>query len=179
LNLTKGAVIFAPTAPTTIVTRFGSIGVAPHSLVMVLAQHDGIAVYDFNDCHYGAVKISVGSNQYILAPGRHVLISENTKRDFEEVNAAQLFAYRGIRQHAMADGHGRAHLSVFTAEFNLAQAIKTVIPLRNLVNSKNPKARSIAKRLVKTTGIMAELTAGGEEYQQVLRPSRLAYSLKN
>jgi hypothetical protein len=139
-----------------------------------MATRDGLAVYDFDDTHRGAVTVSVGDKDFVLAPGRHALISKNAGKGFEYVNVAQLFAYRGIGEHTIADAQGGSAMHAFTADFNLPQAIATVMPLQSLVHSTNPQARKIAQSLLKTTGIMAELTAGGEEYRQVLRPSMVA-----
>ncbi len=176
VKLGKGSVVFAPNSATLVDTPFGQIELAPKSLVLVMAMKNGLAVYDMHDSYPGSVKIVAGGKQISLAPGRHALISNETDKGFEQVNAAQLFAYRGInRQTAGVNGNG-AGMQVFTAEFNLLQAIGTVMPLKQLVTSSNPEARKIAQRLLKTAGIMAELTAGGEQYQQVLKPKMVAFN---
>jgi hypothetical protein len=139
-----------------------------------MATQNGLAVYDFDDTHSGAVTVSVRGKDFVLAPGRHALISKNAGKGFEFVNAAQLFAYRSITQQAIAGTGDGPAMHAFTADFSLPQAITTVMPLQRLVTSTHPQARKIAQRLLKTTTIMEEMTAGGEQYHQVFRPSMVA-----
>jgi hypothetical protein len=137
-------------------------------------MRDAVAVYDFDDARYGGVTVVAGGKRFVLAPGRHTLIFRGADKDFEQLNAAQLFAYRAIRQQAVGQDDDGMSLHAFTSEFHLPQAINTVVPLRELVCSQNQQARKIAKRLLKTTSIMSELTTCGEQYHQILRPAMVA-----
>jgi hypothetical protein len=174
VNLTRGSVVFAPSHPTKVDTPFGCIQLAPKALVLVMVMSHGLAVYDLHDSHEGSVKVIVGGKEINLAPGRHALISNETEKGFENVNAAQLFAYRAVSKQKITESVKGTCMQVFTAEFNLPMAIGAVMPLQQLVSSSNPEAKKITQRLLKTAGIMAEITAGGEEYHQVLRPKLVA-----
>jgi hypothetical protein len=139
-----------------------------------LATHGGLGVYDFDDTHHAAVKVVTDGKQFTLAPGRHILISQNDHTKFAAANTAQLFAYRGIIQHPVGTTAEGLTQTVFTAEFDLPRAINTVVPLHQLITSTAPQARKIALRVLKTASILAELNTGAEEFHQVLSPCTLA-----
>jgi hypothetical protein len=186
LKLNRGSVVFAPSTNTQVSTAFGTINIAAHSLVLVMALKDSVAVYDLNDTHRAAVSVSVHSSapsdradakRFVLAPGRHVLLTRaasNREGGFEHVNAAQLFAYRGIRKQAVGINEDGVALHAYSADFNLMQAIKTVVPLQKLVASNNHAARKLSERLLKTTCILSQLDGSTEAYRQVLKPSLVA-----
>ena len=172
VSLKRGSIVFAPQADTKINTPCGVINIAAHSLVLVMAYGDGIGVYDLHDGQKGAVTVSMGGKDLALRPGLGAVITRQSTshaNTLEQVNPAQLFGYRNIRQHEM----GAAHRG-YTCEFSLPQAIRTVQPLKQLINSKHPQAQKLASRLLKTTSILMQL-GGDSEYQQVLRPDTLAY----
>ncbi|MBU6455006.1 MAG: hypothetical protein KGS72_24765 [Cyanobacteria bacterium REEB67] len=185
LRLNRGSVVFAPTTNTQVATAFGTVNIAAHSLVLVMALKDSVAVYDLNDTHKAAVSVNVeaceskdgDSRRFILAPGRHVLLTRaasSREGGFEHVNAAQLFAYRGIRKHTLGTAADGAKLHAYSADFNLMQAIKTVMPLQKLVASDNHAARKLSARLLKTTCILSQLDGSSQAYRQVLKPSLVA-----
>ena len=66
-------------------------------------------------------------------------------------------------------------LKVYTSEYSVAHAMRTVLPLKHLVASGNPKAKKVADHLLKTTAIMLQLQGGGG-YQQLTRPASLAWN---
>jgi hypothetical protein len=174
VSLTRGTVVFAPSKTTVVHTSFGTITVAPRALVLVMAMKEGIAVYDLDDGHRAAVVVETGDRKEALSPGRHIFIGRDTGRGFEQVNAAQLFAYRNIRQQAGwkdCDGHA---LNAFTAEFDLLRALNVVTPLKGLITVQNPQAKKIVRRMLKTTAIISQIVSSGEAYRQVLRPGLVA-----
>jgi hypothetical protein len=137
------------------------------SLVLVFAFDGGVAIYDLDDEHAGAVTVQSHGQKFSLSPGESISIIHNSACTFDSINPAQNFAYRNIQNHELPD-NARA----FRAEFHIPTAIQTVSALKELVNSRHPKAR----HLLKTTAAMLQLRSTGGAYQQIPRPSLAAWS---
>ncbi len=174
LTLSRGSVLFAPTKHTTVETPFGSISIASNSLVLVLIGRDRLAVYDFHDTHAGAVKLSCDGNDFALSPGRHALISGRHFHGFGEANAAQLLSYRNVRQFSFASKQRLRPMQAFTSDFHLPTAIVAVLPIGQLVRSRNPRAAALARQLLKTVAIISALNNGGEQYLQMTSSTNIA-----
>ncbi len=102
---------------------------------------------------------------------RSVVITHDSVERFAEVNPAQMFAYRAVKSHSLADGR-----KAFTADFAPMSAASTVLPIRQLMRSSDPEARRIASRMLKTTAILLQMQGNAGAYQQFLRPSLAAYN---
>src|SRR5262249_31399908 len=130
MTLKRGTVLFAPSVDTTITTPFGKIKIDARSLVLVMSFANGVAVYDLDDLHGGAVQITAARSTLSLTPGRHAVITSDSVKAFEEVNPAQLIGYRNITSHHLGAG-----IKAFAAEFSVPSAISAVQPLKQLMKS--------------------------------------------
>ncbi len=169
MSLTRGSVVFAPTVDTAITTPFGTVEVDSKSVVLIMSHDRGLSVYNLDDNHRSAVRVTSGNSRMTLAPGKHACITPASVKGFEEINPAQLFGYRKMNEHQIGD-----HLKVYSSEFSVAHAMRTVLPLKQLVSTSNPKAKAIADHMIKTTVILMQMQGGGG-YQQLVRPSALAW----
>jgi hypothetical protein len=129
-----------------------------------MAFKDGLAVYDFTDSHAGAVSICNGPEKLILYPGQVAIVSPTDNVDFANVNPAQLVAYRNIKTRCFGRS-GRA----FTGEFSTIQAIRCVMPLKQIISSGSHQSQMIVNRMLKTSGILIQLTQGAGKFEQVPR----------
>ncbi len=168
VHLKKGAVVFAPTMNTIVYTELGQVRIAAHSLVLMISFKDGVAIYDLDDQRRGAVTARVFNHEIPLGPGRHILITHDEVRRFENVNPVQMLGYNNVTDFNAGGG-----LKVFAAAFSLPSAMQAVMPLNQLVASNHPHARRISNHLLKTAALLTQLYS--VEYQQVLRPSITAY----
>jgi len=171
MSLNKGSVVFSPRVDTLVQTSFGDVSIAAHSLVLVLTFSEGVAVYNLDDSHHGAVRVNVRGREMTLTPGTGAVIAATNKSSFEHINPAQLFGYRNIKNIEIDK-----ELKLFTSEFSLIQAIQTVQPLKQLVLSRESRAQHLASHLLKTAGILMQLSGSGQQYRQVLRPKVVAWS---
>jgi hypothetical protein len=164
VTLNQGSVVFAPIAPTSVATPMGKIQIDANSLVLVMVSQQGLAVYDLHDLHRNAVLIETGTHKLHLSPGTQIVITPETTKTFADINPAQAFAYGSISEASLGGG-----LKSFKSEFSLSDAIRAVMPLRQLVKSTHPNARRIAQQLVKTTAIIASLGTASTPYRQIPR----------
>ncbi|PZM79025.1 MAG: hypothetical protein DKT66_21295 [Candidatus Melainabacteria bacterium] len=161
----NGNVLFVPLKDTTVETPSGTVSIAAKSVVLVSFGEAGLAVYDLDDQHKGAVVVESNGHNVVLAPGRHVMITKHHTAEFAQINAVETIAHRNV-QSVVKNGH-RAH----TSEFSVLTAMDTVKPLKALASSKHANARQIAARMMKTTAIILQLGGGsGGQYQHYFKP---------
>jgi hypothetical protein len=170
VELTKGSVVFAPTKDTVVHTGYGDVTIGANSVVLVLSFNGGVAVYNLHDTKRGAVAIKCGDHTMNAAPGQSVILTSATNASFDEINPAQLFLYRNMTEQSLAPA-----MKAFTGEFAPLSAIHAVLPLKQLVNSKDPAARRLADNMLKTAAIVHQVHAVKGAYQQVLHPSVAAW----
>jgi hypothetical protein len=66
-------------------------------------------------------------------------------------------------------------LQAFTSQFSVTQAMTSVLPLRQLVNSPHPQAKKVADHMLETAAIMQQMGDSNTRYEQVQRPRATAY----
>jgi hypothetical protein len=150
-------------------TPLGEIKIEGGSLVLVLSFAQGLAVYDLDDSHRDAVTVAVNGQTSRLYPGSNLVITTDSVEDFEDINPAQLFAYRHISSSKIGAG-----LKIFGAEFHVPTALNTVLPLRELTASKHPAARRLTDHLLKATAASLQIH-GISEYHQAPRKIKTAW----
>ncbi len=164
VKLTMGSVVLAPRVSTIVETPLGRVFVAPKSLVLIMAFRSGLAVYDLHDLHSGAVRLMTPERNICLHPGFSVLVSSENVGGFEQINPAQLFGYRNIR--TASSGQGR---QMFTAEFSIMQALRTVQPVKQLIAGRNHRAQGLASEMLRTACILEQMNTTAPQFQQVPR----------
>jgi hypothetical protein len=168
-NLTHGSLLAMPQQDCVVKTPCGDVAVEANSVVLIMAFDKGLAVYNFDDRHYGAVKVTSAGSSFAVRPGTSAVIVSEGAKSFSQVNPAQLMCYRRIVEHKLNGG-----LKAFTSEFALHSGIQAVQPLKAMILSMDAKSRRTAAHLLKTTSILMQLQAGGENFRQVMRPQLTA-----
>jgi hypothetical protein len=169
--LDKGSILLAPAVDTSLNTAFGKVKIKAGSVVLVLSTSNGVAVFNFDDQQRGAVTISAPDKDIELFPGMSAMVTSKAAGSFEEVNPAQLFAYRNI----VGTSAGSLH-KVFVGEFSVPAAIQSVIPLKQLLSSHNVNAKRLSAHLLKTTAANLQVHSNGGGYQQMPHPSLTAWA---
>ena len=169
LTMNKGSVLLAPKVDTCLNTAYGKVDIKAGALVLVLTTSSGMAVYDLDDQHGASVTISANEQKIQLSPGMSAMITSRFAKTFEEVDPAQLFAYRNMS--SVEFGNHKA----FTGEFSVPATLQSVIPLKQLLSSNNANARRLAAHLLKTTAANLQLRNKGGSYQQMPHPTATAW----
>ncbi|MBS1997610.1 MAG: hypothetical protein JSS86_14915, partial [Cyanobacteria bacterium SZAS LIN-2] len=167
--LERGSVVFAPTKDIVVQTAYGPLEIAAKSVVLVMSFRHGLAIYNLHDLRANAVCIKVNDSdkKIALIPGRAAVITGTNVRAFEQINPAQLFAYRNLRCRNIGESK-----QVFLSEFHTLQAISCVQPLKEMLRSKDAGAQKISGQLLKTSAILLQL--GGARFEQIPRPHAIA-----
>ncbi len=156
--LQDGVTLLAPKAATKLATSFGEVNVAGGAVVLVMAFDGGLAVYDLHDTKSGAVKVTVGGESISLAPGQNGIFTDRKIRCFEDINPAQMVAYRNVVASDLGNG---AHC--FKSEFNAISMMQGVGGLRRLLREQDSDTRKAMGAVLKTSFILSQL--GGPQYQ--------------
>jgi hypothetical protein len=133
-----------------------------------MLTRDGLSVFDFDDLHRASVSATAGNHTFVLYPGMHVSVASQSVNEFGQVNPAEHIGYRNIKSVDVGSG-----LKAFTAEFSLHHVMSAVIPLHQLVVSKNVRAVKLADHFLKTAIILTRINS--TPYLPVERPGITAY----
>jgi uncharacterized protein YkwD len=169
-TLGKGHVLFAPKKDTSIKTPFGTVEIGANSIALVLASKNSLGVYNLHDSKKGSIKIKHNANNIALCPGRCAIFTTNASRSLHDVNPIEAIGYRNLSEHAMEHG-----LKVYSAEFATSHALNAVKPLKTIMTTNHPKAKSLSASLIKTTAILWHLNAAAGDYQLYPNPRATAY----
>lgn len=169
-SLRSGNVLFAPTKDTKVETPFGTVEINANSIALIIVNNSSLGVYDLHDSKKGSVSIRHGKRKVALSPGRCSVVTHNTTRSLHDVNPLEAIGYRAVSEHSINAG-----LKMYHAEFATAHAFSAVKPLKTLLSARNPKAKNMATRLMKTTAVLWQLSSGANDFQLYPKPRTTAF----
>ncbi|MBU6453260.1 MAG: hypothetical protein KGS72_15870 [Cyanobacteria bacterium REEB67] len=172
-HLGRGATLYAPSADTRVETGLGTVDIAAHSVVMVLAFDGGAAVYNLHDTRRNAVVMDCGGHRVAVAPGSNVVMTNRNVHYFEEVNPAQQVGYRRMVGKDLKDG-----MKCFQSEFNILSMLQSLEPLKNMVRSEDSENRKLASAMLKTAAILMQI-GGGDRYEYMTAAPVTALNSQN
>lgn len=164
MSLKNGMVLFAPHKDTVVETPMGVVKLSADSVVLISCTDVGLAIYDLDDRHKGAVVVQAGGHSITLSPGRHAMVSKHHEAEFGQINAIETVAHRNIV--SQVKGATRAHLS----EFFIPSALDTVLPLRAMMTSKQVATKRVADKMMKTAAVVLSIGSGVSKYQHYFKP---------
>jgi hypothetical protein len=174
-SLDKGAVFFAAQNKTLFETPFGLVRLAKDSVALIVVSADGLSVYDLHDIHRDSVVIEPNGAAIIsLNPGCCVSYSRNARERFEQINPAEMVAYRNVAYRQMPGAQAGQSSSLFRCEFEIMSMVRSLLPLKNMLVSSDGATRKTACRVIKTAAILAQ-TNSTTPYQIMTAPEMAAY----
>ncbi len=157
-DLIKGFMLFMPTSDISVQTREGLVKIPKDAVVWVMETVADVAIYDLHDSLFtGPVKVIVNNKELVLAPGKELLLTRNSKESFDVLNPGKDIAYRSVRVTEVGAG-----VKAYVADFSITHSIKNIGVINNLLRSNDPSQRKAARRMIKNATILADLT--GEDY---------------
>ncbi len=157
-DLVKGFILFTPTSEINVRTREGLVQIPKGAEVWVMETGADVAIYDLHDNLFtGPVKVIANNKEFVLAPGKELLLTRNSEESFDVLNPGKDIAYRSV--HGTEIGAG---IKAYVADFSITHGIKNVSVINNLLRSNDPSQRKAARRMIKNATILADLT--GEDY---------------
>lgn len=156
-DLIKGFMLFMPTSNINVQTREGLVQIPKGAVVWVMAGAD-VAVYDLHDDIFtGFVKVIVNNKQFILSPGKELLLTRNSKETFDVLNPGKDIAYRSVRVTEVG-----ADIKAYVADFSITHGVKNVGVINHLLRSDDPSQRKAARRIIRNAIILADVI--GDDY---------------
>lgn len=131
-KLEQGVTLLMKAEDRVVDTRFGSVAVHGGSLVLILCDKRGLAVYNLHDTHNNAVRIIGAGPAMSLFPSEAVFVVKSSVKKFEDFNPAQSTAYRRLTCKNIGN-----NLNLFHAEYSIASFIgglpssEDCLPLKN------------------------------------------------
>lgn len=162
--LRSGSILFAPDRVVAVETAFGDLYIAKGSVVLVVASSESVGVYNLHDSHTGAVYMRLADKRLTLTPGTHILLTDRSVSEFEEVNAFGGIGHRRIETH----DHG-TDIREFSSEFSIPSALNSLGRLRAMQVSSDARDVRILRKVLKTAAVLNQMGAGKGVYKQVVR----------
>jgi YVTN family beta-propeller protein len=154
-----GTQLFVPEKDSVISTAFGEVSVGAGAVVLVVAMHNGIAIYDLHDSRNNHVAFTNGDTKFALAPGRHLLVTDLSASDYESINPFGAISHRMLQKTDV--GSTRA----FVSEFSILSALK-LKPLVELGSSSWAQDRRVINQLLKNAAIIQTTRGALGGYQR-------------
>ncbi|MBS1989860.1 MAG: hypothetical protein JSS83_05035 [Cyanobacteria bacterium SZAS LIN-3] len=164
VKLKRGSVIFAATRDTVVNTPAGTIKVAANSVAMVMAFSEGVAVYNLFDKHKDAIIFETAKKRISIMPGGMTIVSTGAGKNLALINPTQTIGYRNLQTSMLDD-----NVQTFSGQFSMRHAIVNILPLRDMIRSKDAQASKIGCYLLKTAAILDQLN--GADYQYFVKPT--------
>ena len=168
IELGTGAILLAPSKKTLVQTQEGELQIDAGSVVLVMAQRNGLSIFNFDDTHRGAVQFNNSKHKITLAPGRHCTISST--QNFAEINPAEAIPHRNL---SATESKNR---TILLSEFSIPVALEKVAPLAKLSASRNIQARKLLAHLLKTAAVITQMNRSNSGFQQYRRTPITAFT---
>jgi hypothetical protein len=160
-GLEQGNMIFAPAQDIVVHAGEASVIVPAGAVVFVMKTVDDVAVFDLHQSKENAVSIVADKKLITLDPGRLVVLSKQSARDFERtVGAYRWIGYRNAKEEDI-----NAELRAFGMDFSIPSALTNVIPLKNMLQSTSRQDRQTIDKVLKNSALLGELTNGSGPFR--------------
>ncbi len=164
-DLNKGNILFSPNHDITVGTHEGIVHIAANSLVFVMETGNDVAVYNLHDDKKGGVTVHFGEKFITLTPGKQAVLTRKNTRELDSVNPGFGVGYRNPVWQEVSDG-----VTACVTEFSIPSAVVKIQPLRQLLLSKDPKARKIADSMLHDAVILFQVTSSSGVYKAQKSP---------
>ncbi len=160
-GLEQGNMVFAPTQDIVVHAGETSIIVPSGAVVFVMKTAGDVAVFDLHQSKENAVHIVADKKLITLDPGRLVVLTKQSVRDFERtVGPYRWIGYRNPREEDI-----NSELKAFGMDFSIPSALTNVIPLKNMLSSNNQLDRVTIEKILKNSALLGELTNGAGPFR--------------
>lgn len=154
LALSKGVVLLAPDADIVIHAGDTDVTVPTGAIVLVVAQPDGLAVYDLHDMG-DTVVAKTGRHEVILRPG--VMMFAGTGKGSSQT--IHLAALRNIHAGNLGDNPS------YAADFSIGSLFTHVAMLKNMATSSDSSDKKLAGKILKTAAAVNLVTASPDPFR--------------
>jgi hypothetical protein len=149
--LSRGSVLFAPEQDITVDTTAGRIAIGANAVVLVIAMHNGVAIYDLHDAHAGDVFVTSAKHTITMTPGRHLVLTHQGIPAYEHVNPLEVIGHRNLKMVDLEGG-----LRQFSSDFSLVSALNGLCPLMAMKHSSNPRDAKVVEQMMKDAAILMQ-----------------------
>lgn len=163
-----GAKIYAPLSDTKIKTAFGEIAIDANCLVAIFCTERGTSIFNLDDSHRNAVRLTHGTHHINIPAGRHISVSSS--KSFDSINPVESIGHRKFNEIQFGG------FKVFESEFSIPSAINALKPLKQILSSNEPSSQRIKRHLMKTIASLLQMNRSSERFQQILAPRMAAYA---
>lgn len=154
-NLDRGSAIFTPENGSIVVgTHECDVHIEKGSAVHVYETGHDVSILNLDDQHKGAVKVVAGGKLIVVQPGKALVLTRVMEADYDRVNPLPSIATRHTKKVELGNG-----ITAFVSDFSILSALMRVVPLKQLVNSNDPKERQLAHALLKNALLITNFSA--------------------
>lgn len=165
-RLERGPLLVAPQVDLVVDTPHGSVSVAAKSLALVIANDNGVAVYNLHDHRKSAVKLHRDGHTVHVTPGTTAMFFHPTAGSFEDVNPAAFVLYRGAEGKVLHNNKAK----LFRAEFEVISLLNALPAFKEMMASESDETRKQMSNVLKTAAILMQLKNGGEAFKTYIKP---------
>ncbi len=160
-DLDKGNVLFSPRKNEIRVKTHECVAyISPGAHVWIMETGNDVAICDLSDSHGGDVKIVANNKTIELAPGHQIVLTRDSRSEFDAVNPAYTIGYRNLRQRDLGAG-----ITAYTSEMSIVSALSNVELLKQMLHSPQASQRHAAKQMLKTAAVVSHMSRTSGAYK--------------
>jgi hypothetical protein len=154
LELLKGNALFAPQEDIVVHSHYASAYIPKGAAAWIMETGKETAIYDFHDSMMtGGIKVVANGKQFMLSPGKQMVLVKDGSNDFDSLNPGKTIGYRNVQSSELGDG-----TKAFICDFSIAHGLMNVPIIHNMLRSDSSSQRKIAWKMIKNATILADLT---------------------
>lgn len=157
LVLEAGSVLFAPTAPITVIVRDVAVDMKAGSVALISADSDSVAVFNLHDDYPGDVSVSTKKRSLDLMPGQEAVFSKSVS-GFEQIGIATQVGFREVQSLDFGEGQS------FIADFSILRALQ-LSSLREQLSARNSDGKSLFNKILKSAACVHLTRAAHGNYR--------------
>jgi hypothetical protein len=161
LELLKGNVFFRPNADIVVRGREGEVSIGANASVFVMENGRDFCVYDLYQSSADKVAISCADRTIKLNPGSVAVVTTQEQSNFNLLQgSSRRIPYRDVHRVNVA-----ARTETFIGSFDMASALLTVAPLKQMLPSQNPEEKKTVDQIIKASVLLTDLLPNRGPFQ--------------
>jgi hypothetical protein len=161
LELLKGNVFLRPNADIVVKGREGEVSIGANASVFVMENGRDFCVYDLYQSSADQVAISCADKPIKLSPGSVAIVTTQEQSNFNLLQgSSRRIPYRDVHRVNVAE-----KTETFIGSFDLASALLTMAPLKQMLPSKNPEEKKTIDQIIKASVLLTDLLPNRGPFQ--------------
>ncbi|CAM6006267.1 unnamed protein product [Sphagnum balticum] len=161
LELLMGNVFLRPNSDIVVKGLEGEVSIGANASVFVMENGRDFCVYDLYQSGADQVAISCANKTINLSPGSIAVITTQEQSNFNLLpDSSRRIPYRDVHRVNVTE-----RTETFIGSFDIASALLTMAPLKQMLPSQNPEEKKTINQIIKASVLLTDLLPNRGPFQ--------------